>query len=443
MLGIVRWMAVGWMAVGWFAIWLSGGIAAGAEFKVGFAKRDITPAAAMPMWGYGARHAALSQGVRDPLFAKAVVIDTGSQKLAIVGLDLGRSPTDAMLVRIRAAIQEQAGVGLTLISGSHTHHGPVIELLDEVGKGRGVFDDAVAYAQELEAKLIEVIVAAAADVQPARIGWGSKPVAMNRNRHTKVEPKPTDPELGVIRFDTLDGQPLALVVNYAAHATMLDAADLRFSAEWPGQMMQAVEERLQTNCLFMQGAAGDLSPNPPAGVRGIEAFGQALAEQVLEVAGAIESQVPARPRLQAKEQVFEYATRLPMGNPLTTLMFSQAFFPELAAASTTDDLQQSQIHPRLTVVLINRELALVGGSGEFFCQHSVRLKERSRAAKTFFFGYCNGHHMYFPTIEGAAEGGYGADPAVSWVSVGAGEEMMNQALITLYSMLGKFSSLPF
>jgi len=47
--------------------------------------------------------------------------------------------------------------------------------------------------------------------------------------------------------------------------------------------------------------------------------------------------------------------------------------------------------------------------------------------------------MYFPTVEGAAEGGYGADATVSWVSLGAGEEMMNQALIDIYTMLGRFT----
>ena len=47
--------------------------------------------------------------------------------------------------------------------------------------------------------------------------------------------------------------------------------------------------------------------------------------------------------------------------------------------------------------------------------------------------------MYFPTIEAAAEGGYGADSAVSWVSLGAGEEIMDRALINLYTMLGNFT----
>ena len=197
------------------------------HFKVGFAKQDVTPTKATPMWGYGARHAALSTGIRDPLYAKAVVIDVGKEKLAIVGLDVGRSPTDAMMDRIRKAIKTTSGVEWIMISGSHTHHGPVIELLDEPGKGQGVFDDAVAYSTELEAKIIQAINAAAADVQDAKIGWGTKPVAMNRNRHSKIEPKPVDTELGVIRLDDLNGKPIAIVVNYAAHPTMLDAADLR------------------------------------------------------------------------------------------------------------------------------------------------------------------------------------------------------------------------
>ena len=74
------------------------------SFKVGVAQRDITPDKPVPMWGYGARHDRLSQGVLDPLRAKALVIEAGQAKLAIVGMDLGRGPTPAMMDRIRQAI---------------------------------------------------------------------------------------------------------------------------------------------------------------------------------------------------------------------------------------------------------------------------------------------------------------------------------------------------
>ena len=52
------------------------GLAFGQTFEVGFAKRDITPQAAVPMWGYGDRHADLSEGTTDPLLAKVTVTVT-------------------------------------------------------------------------------------------------------------------------------------------------------------------------------------------------------------------------------------------------------------------------------------------------------------------------------------------------------------------------------
>jgi hypothetical protein len=55
----------------------------------------------------------------------------------------------------------------------------------------------------------------------------------------------------------------------------------------------------------------------------------------------------------------------------------------------------------------------------------------------FFLGYSNGYHQYFPTIEAVAEGGYGADSQVAPVEVGAGEQLMNTALIWLFEMQGK------
>ncbi|NIA14388.1 MAG: hypothetical protein GWP08_09915 [Nitrospiraceae bacterium] len=409
----------------------------GGEFRVGFAKQDITPTKPMPMWGYGARHDAMSEGVRDPLFAKAVVIDAGEEKLALVGLDLGRSPRADMMDRIRAAVKASSGVTFVMLSGSHTHHGPVIELLDEEGKGKGKFDDAVAYVAELEGKLIAVIEEAAGQVQDARIGWGSAEVLMNRNRHTKIEPKPTDSELSVIRFDDLEGNPIALMVNYAAHPTMLPGEDLRFSAEWPGQMMYAVENELSTNVGFLQGAAGDMSCKPSAETKGIELFGKAMGAEVVKIARAIETHVPEQPSIKGMDEDFEFDTRLPVDNPIVEGLLAKAFFPEFAKAAF-EEMKGDKITPHLTTILVNEELALVGGSGEFFCNHANRLKARVREVKTIFVGYCNGHHMYFPTIEAASEGGYGADPKVSWVPLGAGEQMMNKALINIYTMLGKY-----
>ena len=113
---------------------------------------------------------------------------------------------------------------------------------------------------------------------------------------------------------------------------------------------------------------------------------------------------------------FHFKTRVNLKNPLVAGVFERAFFPEITRNYAK--LYGDGLTAELNTVLINGELALVGGSGEFFCNHANRLKARSYVKHTLFFGYCNGHGMYFPTIEAASEGGYGADAGVSLVELG-------------------------
>ena len=97
----------------------------------------------------------------------------------------------------------------------------------------------------------------------------------------------------------------------------------------------------------------------------------------------------------------------------------------------SDEIVNGIISPNLTTTVINRNLALVGASGEFFCTHAKRLRRLS-PMKTIFFGYCNGHHLYFPTIEASIEGGQGARIFESWVPVGTGERMIFEALLNIF-----------
>src|SRR6266513_1299938 len=404
-------------------------------FKVGTAKRDITPKEPVPMWGYGARHDALSTGALDPLYATALVIEGGTNKLAIVGLDLGRSPSEKSLQTIRQRIKSEAGIEHSFIAGSHTHHGPVLELSDEEGKGQGKFDAAIRYYKEMEEKVVAAIVEANSKLTPAKIATGAVRLdGFNRNRHTKIEPKPTDRELAVMRFDDLSGKPIAVLINFAAHPTMVPASTLQFSADYVGAMKATVEKEMGATVIFMQGAAGDQSVNQGTN-SGYQAFGRALGREVIKLASGLTTAEAAKPSLVVKEDRFKFSSRTDLSNPLVRSAYSFAFFPELIPNYA--DEYADGVRPRLTVALLNGEIALVGVSGEFFSNHSLRLKERTRVKQLFFFGYCNGYHQYFPTIEGVAEGGYGADSLVSPVAVGAGEQMMNSALLWIYQMLGK------
>src|SRR5216684_6416170 len=252
-----------------------------AQFRAWAARRDITPREAVPMWGYGDRHDKLSTGTLDPLYADALVIDAGGKKLAIVGLDLGRAPNERSLQIIRRRIKDEAGIEYSFIAGSHTHNGPVLELTDEAGKGKGKFDAALRYCPKLEDGIVGAIIEANGKLAAARMATGSVQLdGFNRNRQTKIEPKPVDRELAVMRIDDSSGKPIASVVNFTGHPTTIPSSVLKFSADYVGAMKNEVTARTGAAALFMQGASGDQSVLPDGPRKGYEAFGKALGDEV-------------------------------------------------------------------------------------------------------------------------------------------------------------------
>src|SRR3984893_7131681 len=319
-----------------------------AQFRAGAARRDITPREPVPMWGYGDRHDKLSTGTLDPLYVDALVIDAGGKKLAIVGLDLGRAPAERALPKIRRRIKEQAGIEHSFIAGSHTHHGPVLELSDAPGKGQGRFDAALRYYGQMEDGIVAAIVEADKRLAPARLATGSVQIeGWNVNRHTKLEPKPVDRELAVMRFDdAATGKMLAIVTNWAGHPTTIPSSVLKFSADYVGALKNEVMARTGAACIFMQGAAGDQSVVKD---KGTEGYGKALGDEVVKLASSLNREGVSAPSLDITEERFQFTSRTDFTNPTVNATYSKAFFPELIPNFV--DEYTGGIRPRLTAAL--------------------------------------------------------------------------------------------
>ncbi len=397
-----------------------------AEFRAGTATTDITPPTGYPMWGYAARRDAPSVGVRDRLQARALMLEVGNSRIAIVALDLGRAPTRQSMATIRAGVKK-VGIQTLFVVGSHTHHGPILEL-DNWPTPK------TSYIRQLEQKLIELIVAAHKNLQPARFGVGTRQTTLNRNRHSKLPDAPVDRELLVLRIEDEAGKPIAHAVNFAAHPTMLPAKLHEFSPDYVGFLCGEVEKATGAPCLFLQGAAGDLSPNGGKD-NTPETFGPRVAQEVLELTKSIRCAKPDRERLVAHEETLQFAPRVDLKNPVWRLGLSAAFYPEFISFYERE--YREGVRPTLTLALLEDRIGFVGVSGEVFCGHALSLKRRARLPHLFFLGYCNDYQQYFPTIEALSEGGYGTEPYIGTAEPGAGERIMDRALIGLYKLSGK------
>jgi neutral ceramidase len=405
------------------------------QFKAGAAKAEVTPKEPVPMWGYGARRDSLSTGTMDPLLATAIVLQAGEDKLAIVGLDLGRSPSEESMQRIRERIKESAGIQYSMLAGSHTHHGPVLEFSDSPGRGKGKFDAAIRYYRQMEDAIVAAILEADRNLTPAKMATGTRDLdGFNRNRHSKISPAPLDRSLMVLRLDdAVSGKAIAVLVNFAAHPTSISESKNEFSSDYVGSLREEIEREMGGVAVFMQGASGDLSTNRgPHGDH--NQYGRALGKEAVRLAKELQTQPVENPSIKVREDRFTFRPRTDLNNPLVRAAYNMAFFPELVSNFVEE--YADGIRPRITVALLNGNIGIVGGSGEFFCQHAIQLRGRARLDHVFFFGYCNGYHQYFPTIEGAAEGGYGADNQVAPAEVGAGEQLMNTSLEWLFRMQG-------
>jgi hypothetical protein len=398
-----------------------------ASFEAGAAREDITPPAGLPLWGYGARKDIPSQGTHDPLTATAVVMRAAGARLAIVALDLGRSPARETLGRIREEVKAKCGIEHVIIAGSHTHHGPCLELEKESLSGQ---KPTVEYVAALRGKIVQAIVRANESLRPAKLGTKGEEVTLNRNRHTKIVPKSVDRLLNVVRLKGADDTPIAVLVNFAAHPTTQPAEMLKWSADYPASLRAKVEKELGGLCLFLQGASGDLSADRK-GSDTVE-FGVKLGEEVVRIAKSISTAMPAAPGLLWRDEEFRFTSRIQLSDPVTYLKYCVAFFKDLVDAYVEE--YRDGIRPALSVGLLNGDIGIVAVSGEFFSSHALRLRERARLPCLLFLGYANGYHQYFPTIEAVSEGGYGADPDVSPVEIGAGERMMDRALFDLYDL---------
>lgn len=423
-----------------------------ASLKAGVAKVDITPPVGQPMWGYAARLSPAT-GTLDPLFARVLVLEVGEKRLALVALDLGRPFGPASLARLRENVGKSSGISSVLVVASHTHSGPVIK--DEYPPGQTPAWESIA----LE-RIAKAIDEAHAQTAEARLGtgYGLAYIGYNRlrtnsdgtmswfNRNpTRIPTSPVDPTVSVLRVDTSEGRPLAILVNYACHPAVLGADNLKFSADFAGVMTSTVEQAFdgQAVCFFLQAASGDI--NPYYAVTPLEQdavkwrnwTGERLGDEAARVAEGIQTEWGSDASLDFVEDSLKFHLRWePEKFREALLRFGEPFFESYAP-----EIRKEWQLP-VTTVLLNKRIALLTMPGEPFADFQIDWRHRCPVQGAFLLGYANGYYGYFPTIEAAARGGYGGAGATTWVEVGAGESMVNHAVIKTHQMLGRLTDVP-
>ena len=410
-----------------------------APLLAGTAKVEITPTAEQAV-----NLAGQPLQLRDPLFARVLVLKTPRTSVVIVSVDLIVFASKKVIDEAKA----RWGVNHIILCATHTHAAPAAKGMiikppaapDWTRSPKApaeVIDwprlSADPWYAATEAKVVAAIGQAMQNLFPARMVAGKGPFEsayMAHNRRLiragivsamwenpdRRPTKPVDPTVGVIRIDDMSGKPRAFAVQYACHpVTLLGAGAV--SRDYPGAMVDHIEQQLGPDCmaLFLQGASGDLDPYDLHNLRGENRFTIARQAGISLAKGALQIVRDLKP---------QPATAIAVKESLLTI-------PNRHGNLSTE--------VGLLTVAFNRDLALVAIPGEPFIQHQLDLTARSPIANTFILGLA--YHgkgtpfvVYIPTAQAVKEGGYGAAEC-SFLAADAGERLLNTAVADLQAII--------
>lgn len=208
-----------------------------------------------PVWIAGFGNSRAANGIHDDLWARTMVIDEGTTRLAIVVLDaIGFMSDD--IIDIRNMIPAEAGVTYTIVTSTHTHEGP--DLLGLWGRSPLKSGINKEYMDHVKDQAVKSVVDAVNEMRPARLlvsedMTGAIPLVKDTRK-----PEVFDSGLRLIRaVDKENGNTLGSLIAWSDHAETLWSENLQITSDFPHYAREGVEKGVYNgDSLFKAGVGG-------------------------------------------------------------------------------------------------------------------------------------------------------------------------------------------
>lgn len=438
-----------------------------AELHAGAAVVDVSPQR-FPVLINGGMTSRSAEQITTPVHARAIVLRDGQERLAIVVVDSCMMPRQ-LLDEAKKMAADQTGIrpDRILISATHTHTAPA-------SMGCLGTDADPEYVPYLRIKLAEAIVAAEANLEPARVGWISRNAehytALRRwilrpdriaqdpfgnptvraNMHAgrnwddvTGESGPEDPELSLISFQSTSGRPIAVLANFSMHYF---SGDQPVSADYFGLFSEGLQKRIGGEHrgdappmvgIMSHGCSGDIwrqdytRQTPPEFTElDIAQYADGLLDIATEAYEDI--QYDEQADLRMSEARLELKYRVP---DKQRLEWAQRIVREMG-----DRLPQTQeeVYAREQIFLDQRQsaevvvqairigdIAIATTPNETYALTGLKLKLQSPLRQTMVIELANGGDGYIPPPEQHVLGGYN-----TWAARSAGLEPEAEPKIT-------------
>ena len=417
--------------------------------KAGSASANITPPLGTRIpGGFRPRYA---ENVDDELFAKAVVIDNGTTRIAIVTCDLIAIP-EKVADAAKARIADRCGIPAAHVMVNATHTHTAVAIADLLG-----VDEDPGYTEWVSLKIADAVELAVWRLKPARVGFASvneERITFNRRWHMKdgtvrfnpgienpdlVEPTGTiDPEVAMMFVEADDGTPISAVANFSLHYIGTNNSNA-LSADYFGHFDRLMRHYLGDTCisLLWNAASGQINNTDFSGRTKWTASGHQQAakmanvlaghfitemqfmemHETLDLSGDLATLTFQPKQITAEDlKVAEQVLSVPQGtyDAYETGPFSwvvgQPIPQALVDVYARECQRLAKLPAQMTApvqVIRLGEAAIVALPGEVFVETGMNIKAASDASPMFLVSLANGYIGYICTDKALTqEGGY-------------------------------------
>jgi neutral ceramidase len=379
--------------------------------RAGAARVDISPTPDMfplkAMQVYGSLH--------DPVFVRALVLDNGLAKAALISVDAADVIYGDELIQ---AVTDELRIPAEnlIINATHDHNSP---LFGSPGREPAT---ARPYFELVKEGMLEAARQAEASLQPARIGFGTGKAYVNTNRDEKIgagfhmgynPDGPSDKTVAVVLLTKPSGEPIAIYANYAVHSVVMfrthtQDGQIQVTSDLAGWTAGYVEDHFEgAVALWTMGAAGDQNPlfmanynqdapdvydEGPAGWAILDVQSRRLGEEIVRVVKAIQNTAGRAVIWATTSSVTcpgqERAEPPPPGVPRAGW---QAPDP-----STVKMIDGDPVTIPLQLLMVN-DIAITAVAGEVFTEIGMHVKQDSLFDRTLMVTLLANRIGYIPT----------------------------------------------
>jgi len=392
--------------------------------KVGVAREIITPQVGGYLFGYN--NHTQSTSVHDDLTVTALLLQSENTSAMLVSATVCLIH-DSLVAQMRNKIQEATGVPAQniIISATHTHSGPpttAFSRFDTFGTIDWDYCNNIFIPQTVKAA-----VAAAASLQPAKMGVGTTHSLAGINRRQLLPDNSVvlgqnpwdhyDPTMTVISFvGDKNRKTIANIIHIGAHCTA-SGNNTEITRDWAGVMADRLETESGGMSLFVNGTLGDVAPRMANG----DSIGD--IKHAMEVGGlagidAVRAYKTIRTFYDEPLQVVCGGLKLPYNPPIARedipIMlekcgewdtFQRASLQCLAEMYKSEDMGEDHWEYEQNILRIG-PVVLVPYPFEVCSEIGLRLRSYSPYAHTLTLSCTNGSHSYLPAESQICRGGY-------------------------------------